>query len=60
MKVPQDMVSGKSHSQVLGPRACCRQLTGCTMLLSGGGVDQLALIQLSELHEAVQSQSRGK
>jgi hypothetical protein len=30
------------------------------MLLSGGGVDQLALIQLSELHEAVQSQSRGK
>jgi len=57
MKVPQDMVSGKSHSQVLGPRVCCRQLTGCTMLLSGGGVDQLPLIQLTELDQAVQARA---
>jgi hypothetical protein len=27
------------------------------MLLSGGGVDQLALIQLTELHEAVQARA---
>jgi len=38
-------------------RECCRQLTGCTMLLSGGGVDQLALIQLTELHRAVQARA---
>jgi len=53
VKVPEDRVSGKSHSQVLAARTCCRQLTGCTMLLSGGGVDQLSLIQLTELHQAV-------
>jgi hypothetical protein len=55
MKVPQDGVSGKSHSQVLAPRTCCTQLTGCTMLLSSGGVDQLSLIQLTELYRAVQA-----
>jgi hypothetical protein len=53
VKVPEDRVSGKSHSQVLAPRTCCRQLTGCTMLLSGGSADQLSLIQLTELHQAV-------
>lgn len=57
MKVPQDRVSGKSHSQVLAPRTCSRQLTGCTMLLSGGSVDQLSLIQLTELYQAVQARA---
>ena len=57
MKVPEDRVSGKSQGQVFAPRACCRQLTGCAMLLSGGGVDRLSLIQLTELHQTVQGRA---